>query len=114
MWAEVAQLYRDGERWWLDRDEEAALELVNKEHEAVDPIKELIQTRYNFEAPGDSWRLLKNSEILFELGYDKPNKKQATDATKTFEDCFGKKRKSNGREGYDTPPLKSEWRNRPY
>ncbi|HDQ5285852.1 TPA: PriCT-2 domain-containing protein [Raoultella ornithinolytica] len=114
LWAEVAQLYRDGERWWLDRDEEAALENINREHEAIDPVKEMIQTRYNFEAPRDSWRLLNNTEILFDLGYERPSKKQATEATKAIEDCFGQKRKSNGRKGYDVPPLRPEWRSRPF
>jgi putative DNA primase/helicase len=98
LWAEVATLYRDGERWWLTRDEEQQLEQVNREHESVDPLEEMIKQRYPWgQVNAVAYREMSASEVLLDIGYDKPNKKQATDVSAILRKLTGKKAKHTNR-----------------
>ncbi|HGV3498269.1 TPA: VapE domain-containing protein [Klebsiella michiganensis] len=110
MWAEVFEWFKAGEQWWLDRDEEAALEAVNANHEQADPIEELISSLYDFPKPAT--RRLTATEILFEIGYDKPTRAQLNGSANAIKKHFGDWKKANGRKVYDVPPLKRD--NRPY
>ncbi|MHA4875639.1 hypothetical protein ACX0FC_19890, partial [Enterococcus faecium] len=42
LWAEVYELYRGGEQWWLTPDENRALIEHNRDHENTDPMEEAI------------------------------------------------------------------------
>lgn len=106
LWAEVAQLYRDGERWWLDRDEEAMLEQVNKEHEAIDPVEEMILMRYEWgcDRPA-AYAERTATQVLQEIGYDKPNKSQTTHCAGVLRKLTGKPaRKSGSNRLFSLPP----------
>lgn len=88
LWAEVATLYRAGERWWLEREEEAELEGVNKEHEAIDPLEELLLQRFNWNMRG-SGQEMTATDVLMALGYDRPTKSQATDCSRLLQKMTG-------------------------
>lgn len=79
LWAEVAQKYRDGEQWWLNRDEESMLEAVNSAHEAIDPVEEMILMRYEWGCDRlAAFTDRTATQVLQDIGYDKPNKAQTT------------------------------------
>ena len=110
LWAEVFEWFKAGERWWLDRDEEQRLEAMNANHEQADPVEELIASRYDFTKPAT--RRLTATEILIELGYDKPTRSQLNSTANAMKKHFGDWKKSNGRKVYDAPPLRRD--NRPF
>lgn len=106
LWAEVAQLYRDGERWWLDRDEESMLEGVNKEHESIDPVEEMILARFEWGSERISaYREHTASQVLQEIGFDKPNKSQATHCSNVLRKLTGQEpRKTKNGRFFNLPP----------
>jgi predicted P-loop ATPase len=73
-WAEVAVLYKNGEKWWLTSEEEKLLELNNKEFLSISPFEELLQEKYNFSKPAT--QPITATELLINLGYLNPGKKQ--------------------------------------
>lgn len=104
LWAEVATLYRAGERWWLDREEEADLEGVNKDHEAIDPLEEILLQRFNWTMRG-SGQEMTATDVLLAVGYDRPTKTQATDCSRLLQKMTGTKpRKSGSRRLFKMPP----------
>lgn len=106
VWAEVAQLYREGERWWMNADEEAMLEQVNKEHEAIDPVEEMILMRYEWgcDRPA-AYTDRTATQVLQEIGYDKPNKAQTTHCAGVLRKLTGKPaRKSGSNRLFSIPP----------
>lgn len=104
LWAEVLTLFRDGERWWLERDEEAALEGVNREHEAIDPLEEIVLQRFNWLKAGQG-REMTATEVLLVVGFDRPTKTQATDCSRLLQKLTGSKpRKSGSRRLFKMPP----------
>lgn len=106
LWAEVLTLHRNGERWWLERDEEAMLEGVNREHESIDPLEELVLQRFNWAAPGRG-KEMTATEVLLSVGFDRPTKTQATDCSRLLQKLTGDKpRKSGSRRLFAMPPEK--------
>ena len=106
VWAEVAQLYREGERWWMNAEEEAMLEQVNKEHEAIDPVEEMILMRYEWgcDRPA-AYNDRTATQVLQEIGYDKPNKAQTTHCAGVLRKLTGKPaRKSGSNRLFSIPP----------
>ncbi len=105
LWAEVASLFRDGERWWLERDEEAALEGVNREHEAIDPLEEMLQQRFDWKRPGQGTEMTA-TDVLMLVGYDRPNKTQATDCSRLLQKMTGgKPRRTATSRLFRMPPM---------
>lgn len=101
LWAEVFEWLKAGERWWLERDEEGALEIVNDNHRHVDPIEEIILGAYDCNATRD--RKLAASDVLREIGFEKPTTGQSRTASKVLKAMFGEPRKSNGRLVFTMP-----------
>lgn len=96
LWAEVLTLFRDGERWWLERDEEAALEGVNREHEAIDPLEEIVLQRFNWNMAG-AGKEMTATEVLLLVGFDRPTKTQATDCSRLLQKLTGQKARRTGK-----------------
>lgn len=99
LWAEVAQLFRDGERWWLEADEEAKLEAVNADHAETDPLEELIRSRFLWGAPKTSFREMTATDVVLAVGFDRPTKKQSTDASRILERLTDAKAKATTVDG---------------
>lgn len=100
LWAEVLVRWQEGAQHWLDAEEFAALNQLNAEHENVDPVEEMILGAFNWAAPaGIGWRDMTASEVLGAIGYDKPNKAQATHASKVLKKLTGGDpvKRNNGR-----------------
>lgn len=99
LWAEVATFFRAGERWWLERSEEADLEAVNAEHQSIDPISELILSRFNWSAPISTHRPMSATEVLLAIGYDRPTRVNANDASKALKRITGKEPRATTKAG---------------
>ncbi len=77
-WAEVAVLYKNGEKWWLNQEEEKLLEKQNAEFLKRSPIEEMLLRNYDFEEPKEleSYFEVRKSatDLLQELGYNQIGK----------------------------------------
>lgn len=90
VWAELLTHYLKGERWYLTREEQAMLSDVNEEHEQTDPVEEQILAAFDWDKPSIQGHKMTASEVLIAIGYDKPTKAQATDASEILRRLTGK------------------------
>ncbi|MEF7671696.1 VapE domain-containing protein, partial [Bacillus thuringiensis] len=108
LWAEVYELYRGGEQWWLTPDENRALIEHNRDHENTDPMEEAILedldwTRVRKKDPKVP---MTATEVLKVIGYKNPSKMQARTVSNILRRLAGDPRKTHGgRRVYDLPPL---------
>lgn len=103
LWAEAATWYEGGERWWLDRDEEARLERLNGRHQVTDPIGELIAMKYGNESSAAPRRAMTASEVLLEIGFDRPTKANLNEAAKALRAFFGDPKRTNAGRQFMVP-----------
>lgn len=103
LWAEVTSWYVAGERWWLDREEEERLERLNGQHQVTDPIGELITLKYG-DAPASTPRTpMTATEVLIEIGYDRPSKANLNEAAKALRAIFGDAKRTNAGRFFMVP-----------
>lgn len=96
VWAQVVELWRSGEKWWLTRDEETELEKLNRGHRVVSSIRELVETGLAWESPANYWERRTASEVLKTIGFDKPTNAQAREAGAVLRERGCDSRMSNG------------------
>lgn len=101
LWAEVLTLYRGGEQWHLAPDEKAKLNACNEKFRQVSPIEELLTTNYDLSAPAARW--ITATQLLIEMGYDKPNRAQTTETGQMLHGMGVLKKTSAGRTVYRIP-----------
>lgn len=106
VWAEVYEtLYRAGEGWFLTQDELAALNAHNKDHEVLDPIRERLLTRFDWNEPDILWRWMTATDIMLDIGFDKPNRADVTQCGQIIGELNGNRtKKSNGKRLSRVPP----------
>lgn len=106
VWAEVYQQdYLRGETWYLTPDEMQALNDNNRDHEVLDPIRERLQSRFDWEAPASMWRWMTATDAMAEIGFDRPTRADVTQAGQILQELNGQqRRKSNGRLLAKVPP----------
>ncbi|PZQ21930.1 MAG: integrase [Sphingopyxis macrogoltabida] len=98
VWAEVRALYDAGEPYRLTAEEMAGLNDHNEEYQAVDPIEERVQVKLGWGEPLAMWRWKTATEILLEIGVDKPTSADATKVGTIVRRLNGERaRKSNGK-----------------
>lgn len=104
-WSEVFEWYKSGERWWLEPNEEARLEDSNLSHMQIDPVEELIMTRYASAGSGIMTKRMTASEVLLSIGYDRPTQKQLQEAGKALRKLFGEPSKAGSVRYFNVPIL---------
>jgi predicted P-loop ATPase len=106
VWAEVhEQHYMRGETWYLTPDEMQALNDNNRDHEVLDPIRERLQSRFDWDAPASMWRWMTATDAMAEIGFDRPTRADVTQAGQILQELNGQqRRKSNGRLLAKVPP----------
>ncbi len=110
LWAEVLDHFELGEQYHLTPEENAALTALNADHEAVDPIEEMISAHFDWQ---DIVRPMRMSatEVLIEIGFDKPNRAQATHASKVLRTLTkGDAKKSGSHRYFELPAAKRKSR----
>jgi putative DNA primase/helicase len=80
VWAEVLELFKKGETWFLSREEMQMLNESNKEHEFKDPLEEKIRSTFDWSSRESLWAWKTASEILDLMGQTRPS---AGDLSKT-------------------------------
>lgn len=79
VWAEVYQeWYAKGATWYLTPDEMALLNDHNKDYEVIDPIEERINTRLDWDEPQQFWVWRTATDVMHDLGFDRPSKADVT------------------------------------
>lgn len=106
LWAEVLSWFEAGERWWLDRDEEAMLEVVNEQHGQTDPIEEMILARFDWNSDRlAAYIEMTATDVLLSIGQDRPTKSQATQCGNILRKLTGRDaRRTSKRRFYLMPP----------
>lgn len=106
LWAEVYEtLYKAGESWKLSYDEVAGLNVHNTDYEVLDPIRERLQTRLDWQAPVDSWRWMTATDVMLEIGFDRPNQRDVTRCAQLLSELNGdRRRRSHGKNLSAVPP----------
>ena len=95
LWDQVAELVRDGARWWLDRDEQARLTASNLRHTVADP---LIEDLWRVYEAGDDSCAVTVAEIWSEL---RDGRRTWTDARKLAQ-ALDRYRTGKVKHGSDT------------
>lgn len=108
VWAELLTVFRSGEQWHLTAAENAALSSLNEEHGAVDPVEELVYGAFDFSRPG-AGSAMTATDVLLIIGYDKPNKAQATQMSTLLRKLTGAeaRKSTGGRRVFAMPPRAS-------
>lgn len=103
LWAEVLVRFLEGEQHHLTPEENAALGQLNTEHEAVDPVEEMISSAFKWDEALRTQRMTA-SDVLIAIGFDKPTKVQATHASKVLKKLTGGDPKKSGSSRYFEMP----------
>lgn len=106
VWAEVYEtLYLTGESWFLTPDEMQLLNGHNRDYEVLDPITERLQSAYDWDCLPSEWRHMTATDILHEIGYERPSKADVTHCGAMVLSLNGNHfKKSNGRKLVAIPP----------
>lgn len=99
VWAEVLALFNAGETYFLLPEEMAALNHSNEEFTVIDPILERLQTSYNWASDKASWEWKSATDILIQIGMDRPTQSDCTKAAGYIRQLNGSnaRRTSKGR-----------------
>lgn len=99
LWAEVFELWKAGETYYLGETEMAMLNKSNEEFVVIDPIQDRINSRLDWKADTHFWHWRSATDILLDVGIDKPNQSDATRAAAYIRTKNGNKgkRTANGR-----------------
>ncbi len=75
VWSEVYDLWVNGHKAELSKEDQSILDGNNIKFEKIDPIKELLLTNYDWGSI-DTERYLSTTQVMHELGYLKPSKSE--------------------------------------
>lgn len=76
VWAQVKHEWQQGGSTYLNYDDQKILAERNLKHEISDPLFELLHTHYDWTT--STRRKLTATDVLHEIGYDKPSQKEST------------------------------------
>jgi putative DNA primase/helicase len=94
VWAEIAVYYKNGERWWLNQEEERELEELNKNHLKTSVLEEMLLEKYVFDQHQFKSQVFvkKNAtELLTELGYTQLKTSQTREMAQVLEKLNAKR-----------------------
>lgn len=93
VWAEVYDSWMKGEQTWLTPEELNLLNESNLEHEQIDPLEEKVLGYFDWQPEWEKHNKVNMtaSDVLTAIGYDKPNKAQATRMGNILKKHTGKK-----------------------
>lgn len=101
LWAQMADKFRSGERWWLNKDEEDLLAQVNKEHMVVSHIEDLLSVELDLDRLDDpNLKHLSASEVLKRIGIDHPTATQTKECAAYLREHIGRCTRIKGKNGW--------------
>jgi putative DNA primase/helicase len=95
VWAEFYEAhYLKGETWYLSPEEMGALNDHNRDHEVLDPIRERIMSRLDWDGADTlQWRWMTATDVMTEIGFDRPTRADVTHCGLILQELNGKRRK---------------------
>lgn len=111
VWAEVLDLYNKGEPYYLQPEEMARLNQSNEEFTVIDPVQERLESRLQWGTPVYEWTWRSATDILIEVGMDKPTVADVNKAAAFIRQKNGNqgKRTHHGRVLLAPPKLSASW-----
>jgi predicted P-loop ATPase len=107
LWAQVYVLLNKGGKdaeWWLTAEEQELLEDCNSAHQIVNAISDQLAASLDVDAPHKEWRRSSATEVLQQIGIDRPTNVQARDCGTYLRQAFGEPTRSQGKSRWLTPP----------
>ncbi len=109
IWAEIYDLYKNGESWYLSAEEMPLLNSHNKDFEVSDPIEELIRERLDWEQDKKFWSEATVSQLLEQLGISKPTQTELNKAGSILKKITGVEPRRTGQARlYKLPYIKQK------
>lgn len=109
VWAEIYEsLYLKGESIYLTPDEMGALNTHNQDYEVLDPVAERLQSRYDWASDPLYWRWVTATDVLAEIGFDRPSKADVTACGMTVLRMNGKQTKRTAKARYLLMPHRKD------
>ncbi|CAB4145917.1 Virulence-associated E [uncultured Caudovirales phage] len=110
VWAEVLELYRAGERWYLSMDQAGLLGEHNADFTVVDPIDERIAAGFCWGEGVQCWDWATATEVLMRIKVQEPSKNQTITASRVLQKLNGgQRKKSNGKVLFAIPSAVNEF-----
>lgn len=94
VFAQLAARFREGEQWWLDEGEQAILDSLNSNHQAMSVIEERLRERIDRDAKNPI--AMTATKVLEEIGMRHPSNTQAKEAGAVLRSVYGPPKKYGG------------------
>lgn len=96
LFAQIFVDFQKGERWWLDRNEEASLEKMNQEHRAISAIRERLINAIDTTGSISEPKAYNATTALQKTGIERPSNQQCREAGSILRELFGEPKKIQG------------------
>jgi hypothetical protein len=104
LWAEVLEMWKSGERWYLTMAETGRLNDHNDDYTVADPIDERIGAAWAWGAGVVDWDWATATDVLMRVGIKDPGKQQTITAARVLKRLNGgQRKKSNGKVLFAIP-----------
>jgi predicted P-loop ATPase len=104
LFAQMAVALAAGDEWWLTSDEEGELALINKPHESVSVVREVILGYFDPKLLGnDRNPYLTATEVLNLVGFDRTTNAQAKECATVLRELIGGSKRVKGRDKWRFP-----------
>jgi predicted P-loop ATPase len=103
LFAQLAVDFHKGEPWWLTQEEEQWLELQNMEHRRVSVVRERVMAALDLNISLDKRPAMTPTEVLIEVGFDRPTNTQAKECAGVLREQFGESRRIRGQNKWYVP-----------
>lgn len=110
LWAEMYhRRVIEGESFNLSDTEKKLLKEINDRHQVIEPIREMLAVKYDWQSDTTYWRYLTATEIAQELGYSRPDVRDVRKIA-SFVRKFNKglEKRGNGKDLLAIPKKESE------
>jgi putative DNA primase/helicase len=106
-WAQIHEIYRNGEPWILQPDELEMLNESNKKYETIDAIEEMAFDAYYWESDKALWSWKTATQCASDFGLKSDMRVNSTAISRVIRKINGQiSRKSNGIRQILVPPIK--------
>lgn len=104
LWAQMATYFHAGEQWWLTPEEDAQLDLQNKEYRSISAIAERVLSAIDLKRVDESdLRAMSPSELLIKLDIKNPTNTQCKECAAILREYLGESKRINGINKWRVP-----------